>query len=403
MVLDSGTWDDEIAKWRPGAQVTQVSYSSLNMREKTAKGGTSPTKLLKPELRGRWGTTILDEGHIVKSRKAKWTFAVKALDTEMLFILTGTPLPNWAHEAFTLLQLIFEDEAKPGQRLGAYWRWAAEWFETGEKLDRSGRVLAKMAVGEFRSDRTWEQFREENWQDRMLLRLRKDCLDLPALTVQAWRCPMRGEQARVYRALEKDFVAWLQSGHEIAAWNNAAQTVKLAKCCSGLEVLAPGEGAGSSKLDALREILTDRPRPTLIVAHFRDSVRACVDLAQSMQLDVREVTGGTSRGDRLRFVREFQSGNLPVLVATIDTISEGLTLHNGGADLVVRFERSVRPSRNEQVIRRLHRIGVERPVHVIDLITPDSWDQRVIDLTRGKSDEQAKALGLKELMGLAGK
>lgn len=402
MVLDSGTWDDEVERWRPGADVTQVSYSSLNTREKTGNGhGTRPTTKLKPELAGRWGTVILDEAHYVKSRDAKWTLAVKALDTEFMILLTGTPLPNWAYEAFVLLQLIFPEEAKPGRRFGSYWRWVADWFEVGEKTDRNGRVLAKMAVGDFRRDRTWAQFREANWGDRMILRLREDCLDLPPLTVTPWLCRMKGEQLRVYRALEKDFVAWLSNGHEVAAWNNAAQMVKLAKCGFGLESLAPGEGVGSAKLDALRSILRDRPRPTLVVGHFRDSVDACARSADEVGASVRVVNGGTSKNDRAKFVREFQSGNLQVLCATIDTIGEGLTLHQGGADQVIRAERSYRPSRNEQVIRRLHRMGVEVPVQVIDLITEDSMDQRVLSILETKSDEQVKALGINELLKLA--
>ncbi len=143
MVLDSGTWDDEIKRWTPGLDATQVSYSMLNTREKTGNGhGTRPTRLLKPELRRPWGTVILDEAHYVKSRDAKWTFAVKALETECLYMLTGTPLPNWAYEAFTLLQLLFPEEAKPGRRFGSYWRWVAEWFEVGEKTDKAATLRA---------------------------------------------------------------------------------------------------------------------------------------------------------------------------------------------------------------------------------------------------------------------
>ncbi len=397
MVLDSGTWSDEVSKWRPGADITQVSYSSLNARVKTAGGGSSPTAKLKAEHARRWGTVILDEAHYVKSRTAKWTLAVRSLETDRMTLLTGTPLPNWASEAFTLLQLMYPEEAKPGGRFGSYWRWAAEWFDVGEKTDRSGRVLAKMAVGDFRGDRDWVSYREQNWGDRMILRLRSECLDLPPLTMSTWSCRMKGEQARVYRALEKDFVAWLNNGHEVAAWNNAAQLVKLAKCAFGLESLAPGEGTGSAKLDALRTILRDRPRPTLVVAHFRDSIAACARSAEEVGASVRTVTGGTSKGDRAKFVREFQSGNLQVLCATIDTIGEGLTLHQGGADQVIRAERSYRPSRNEQVIRRLHRMGVEVPTQCIDLVTEGTTDVGQLELLATKTDEQMKALGTEDL------
>ena len=51
LVLDSGTITDEVERWTPGLDVTQVPYSSLNARERTPKGGTRPINRLRPELR----------------------------------------------------------------------------------------------------------------------------------------------------------------------------------------------------------------------------------------------------------------------------------------------------------------------------------------------------------------
>lgn len=392
MVLDSGTWDDEVAKWASGADVTQVSYSSLTQRRKTPRGGTSPTGDLKPELDQEWGTVIGDEAHYLKNRRANWTSGFRGLRSERTTLLTGTPIPNWAHEAFVLLQLVHPEEAGRGERFGSYWRWAKEWFDVGPTN------WSPMEVGDLRGDRTWEEFREANWGDRMLLRLRDDCLDLPPLTVTEWRVRMKGPQAKAYRGLKEDFVTWLDSGVEVAAWNSAAQVVKLAKAATGLEVLDP-DSKGSAKLDALRAILADRPRPTLVVAHFRASVAAAARAAEEAGAEAVVIDGGTSRTQRRDRVRAFQSGSLPVLCATIDTISEGMTLT--AADQVVRLERSWRPSRNEQVVRRLHRIGQERPVQVVDLVTEGTVDQRVLRLLEAKTDQQMRALGVADLRGLA--
>ena len=88
-----------------------------------------------------------------------------------------------------------------------------------------------------------------------------------------------------------------------------------------------------------------------------------------------------------------------MLCATIDTISEGLTLNV--ADQVIKVERSWRPSRNEQVIRRIHRIGQDKPVTSIDLVTRDSVDERVLKVLAGKLDQQMMALGIRDLRRLA--
>lgn len=391
MVLDSGTWDDEVNKFAFGADVTQVAYSSMMERERTARGGSRPTDRLLPELRRPWGTVIADEAHYLKGRKTKWTLAFKQLQAERLYQATGTPLPNWADEAFVPLQLMYPEKTAPRGELSSYWRWAREWFDVAPTR------WSPMAVGDLRADRTWEEFKRENWGDRLLGRLRDDVLDLPPLTVTPFRVRMGTTQRRVYNQLKKDFIAWLDSGTEVVAWNQAAQLIKLLKAGTGLEVLEAGAGH-SAKLDALADILRDRPRPTLVVAHFRDTVAACVRIAESVGAEARVVDGGTTKAARRANVRAFQGGGLPVLVATIDTISEGMTLV--AADQIIRVERSYRPSRNEQVIRRIHRIGQTRPCQVIDLITEGTMDEKVLRILKAKTDQQMKAIPRGELKAL---
>jgi SNF2 family DNA or RNA helicase len=400
MILDGGVWDDEIERWCPGASVHQVSYSSLSERTRTVSGGSSATGALRADLAREWGTVIFDEAHYLKGRKTKWTRAAIELakKTDRLVELTGTPIPNWAHEAFVLLQLIYPEESRAGQRLGSYWRWAAEWFEVGPLYSRKGLKLADMAVGPFREDKhTWEEFAAVNWGDRCLRRLREECLDLPPMTRHTILVDMGPAQRKAYRELARDFVTWLDSGVEVSAWNNAAQLIKLCKCSTGLDVL-DAETKGSGKLDALEQLLADRELPTLVVAHFRDTVDACARRAEAAGRSAVVVRGGVSKANRRQAVRAFQRGEVDVLCATLDTISEGLTLTV--ADQVIFVERSWRPSRNEQALRRIHRIGTKRPVSAIDLVTRKSSDERVLAVLAAKNDQQMAALDVATLRGL---
>lgn len=389
MVLDSGTWDDEIEKWAPGMDVTQVSYSSLCARgprgrvQKDANG--FPIVEVKPEYQGRYRTKIGDESHYIKGRKTSWTLGFEKIVADKAAVATGTPIPNWAHEAFTQLRVIHPEEARPGGRFGSYWRWVREFFEV------SSTMWSPRAVGGLLPGVTWEEFDRANWGERMLLRLREDCLDLPPLTESVWKVKMTPAQKRVYKELQRDYVTWLESGTEVAAWTSGGQIAKLMKCSTGLECLERGAGE-SGKLRALRTILSDRPLPTLVVAHFRDSVAACARVAEDAAGDVGVVHGGIPSAQRKAAIRSFQRGTLPVLCASIETISEGMTLHQGGADQVIRVERTAKPSKNEQVARRLHRMGVRRPVALIDLIAEGTLDVGLSELLREKTDHQMASL-----------
>jgi|ERR1700685_984695 len=394
MILNGGVWDDETAKWAAGADVTQVAYSQLSGRERTAKGGSRPTGKLKTDYQQPWGTVILDEAHYVKGRKTSWTLATRQLKTERLIQLTGTPLPNWAHEAFTLLQLLYPEQAKPGGRLGSYWRWVETWFGLGVQYGAGGKVVSDHVIGDLLPTTTWDLFRENNWGDRMLRRLRADCLDLPPLTESIIMCDMKPAQAKAYRELKRDFITWLDNGFEVGTWSQAGQAVKLAQCATGLEILDPREQC-SDKLDKLQNLLEDRPLPTLVVGHFQRTAEACAARAQAVGATTMVVHGGTSPANRRTAVRAFQAGSLDVLCATVGVISEGLTMT--AADQIIRVERCYRPSRNSQARDRIYRTGQERPVTCIDLVTRGTIDENMLPLLAAKTDNQMRALGDKEL------
>lgn len=401
MVLEAGTWDDEIVKWFPdGIDVTQVSYSSLVQRGPRGRidrdSNGFPLNPAKSEyLNRKWGTLICDEAHYIKGRKTSWTKAVQMLRADRVELATGTPIPNWAQEAFKILQMMYPDETRPGHRFGSFWRWANDWFE----IDDNPQYGSK-EIGDLREDKTWEQFRSENWGDRFLMRYRDDCLDLPPLTPVTWRVQMTKEQKRVYKTLRADYVAWLESGKEIAIWSEPGMLVKLAQCATGLEVLDPTT-KGSGKLDALKSILTDRPRPTFVVGHFQASVEAAASAARSLGLRAGVVHGGRKPAERTAAIRGFQAGEIDVLCASTGTISEGVTLHQSGCDQLVRLERSFTPSKNDQVDRRIHRIGQDRPVTVIDLVAEGTVDERALQLLKLKTDQQMKALGRDDMTFLA--
>lgn len=414
MVLESGTWDDEIEKWAPGIDATQVAYSNTyeGAGGRVARGAFNvPSVFLKEPLRRRWGTVIADESHYLKGRKTSWTHALMQLRTGKFLQATGTPIPNWAHEAFMTLQFLFPEEAKAGGRLGSYWRWVNQWFEVMQSYyNAQAKEIGSLKPGLGRTtpnEEDWARFRAENWRDKLLLRLRDDCLDLPPLTIQEWDCRLTGDQKKIYTQLKRDFVAWLDNGTEVAAWSSGALMIKLLKISTGLESLDLSRFSNSllkptGKYAALTSLLEDRSQQqTIVVAQFRDSVAAARRWAERVTSHrVGLVHGGVPMGQRTKEIRAFQNGDTRVLCATIDTIREGMTLHQAGCDLIVRLEKSWVPSRNEQVIRRIHRIGQSKPVTVIDLIAFGTLDQRVQTFLNSKTDEQMKALGTGTLRGL---
>lgn len=416
MVLDSGTWNDELAKWADSPDdFVQASYSGLAKLQTTIteNGGVSnkPLRALRPEFRGGFETIILDEAHYIKGRNAYWTHVAKKLQSEKLFEATGTPFPNWAQEAFAPLQLLFPEKAKGGGELGAHRRWIDRWFETsknrwgnehsfvvGELLACSKRCLERPVTDPCEH---YLEFAAENFGDRYLRRLRDDVLtDLPPLTRQLVETPMTPSQRKVYKQLKKDYVAWAEDGTEFVAWNDAAKYVKLDLCSSGLFSLDPDrppKESESGKLAQLTEDLRSRSRPTFVVAWYKSTLHGCAEyVEQKLGMKVSVVDGDTSRADRRRHIQDFKAGRTDALFGSLGTVAEGLTLTQ--ADMMIFLERASTPGRNEQASRRVHRLGQERPVTIRDYVTPDSADSGKLLLLETKVDRQLRHLNAADLI-----
>ena len=395
MVVDGGNWSDEIARWTPGIDATVTAYSRIITRE-----GRKVLPRLPAEFDRDWGTLILDEAHYVKTRKTTWTKTAQQLAarSQVVHPATGTPLPNWAHEAFVLLQLAYPEKARPGGELGSYWRWAEQWFDTSPTrfsngLPSVGRMLGCDLTCRKRpaSDpcQHYRAFAAANFGDRMLRRLVEDVLgDLPPRTEVTVRCPMTPKQAKAYRDLKRDYLAQVD-GRELVAWNDAAKNTQLMKAATGLEVLDPAL-RGSGKLDQLREHVAGRSRPTLVFAHFQATVEACARVARDAGADSEFIHGGTSPQRRGEIAAAFKRGDLGVLVGSLDVLAEGLTFTQ--ADVCIFVEKSVKTYRNQQAERRIWRMGQTRPVTVYDYVTPGSVDEGIRKLLAEKTDDQLRTL-----------
>lgn len=355
----------------------------------------------KPDYRRHWGTVICDEAHYLKGRKTKWTLAVEKLQTDNLFLLTGTPVPNWAHEIYMLLKLI-----KPeGVDLNSYWRWVDRYFVTYTGPGGKGR-----RIGKKKREVPWERFVTENRLDELMLRRneKESWTDRPALwgvdedsflptddgIVEVEMVPV---QRRLYKDLKRDYLAWMPSGEEVSAWSGGGLHTRLAQVSTGLEILDPSS-KGSGKLDALQELVEDRPgTPLLIACKFRGTVREVASRLRALGREVTTIMGGDSRGSGEAAAR-FQAGEGDCLVATLETISTGLDLYR--ASTVIFVERSWRPDVNKQTIKRLHRMGQEQPVTVITLETQGTVDANIGRALGDKTEQQMEMLSAQAFASL---
>lgn len=412
MVLDGGTWEDEVAKWsRYPERWTFAPYTRLNRREVLASGGNRPIKgAVRPEFKGPWDALIVDEAHYTKNSKTNWTESIENLARDAGYVveLTGTPVTHWAHDLFPMLRVMHPQEAKPGREFGSYWRWAGQWFDI--QPGRFGGPNARV-IGDLKScsrpcfDRPahdpcehYATFMQYNLGEHFLRRTRDECLDLPPITIQKIDVPMGPSAKRMYRELKTDFATDTASGKEVMSWSVGARTHNLLRLTTSPWLLDPNGLPHDGKFDRLRFDLENRTRPTVVFAHYKDTVAACSLVAESMGLRSAVINGDTPSESRRSIIREFQAERLDVLVGSMEVLAEGLTLTQ--ADMAIVVEESFKPSRNEQARQRIHRIGQDRPVSVLQYVAPHSLDSRRHAVLATKSDRQMRMMTAGEFLEL---
>lgn len=410
LIISTGVWHDEVERW--GFDDTKyhlASYHQLNRRKSTGKGtGTRPVNVLRPEWQGHWDAVILDEAHNIKGRNTSWTWMAKHLarNSDQILPMTGTPIPNWAHEVFTLLQTINPEEGKRGHELGSFWKWAETWFDCTPSRFSGGYPVAGQLLGCDASCMRrnaddpcvhYQEFARVNFGERYMRHLRADHLDLPPLEFVDVPTPMDADTRYAYAQLRKDYATDI-GPDEVLAWSQGAQNVMLDKMTTSPWLLTKKGEPHGGKFEFLRSDLSKRTSPTLVLAHYRDSVEAAARVAESTGARAGFIHGGTTDKQNAQLVRDFKRGRIDVLAGSLETLSEGLTLTI--ADEAIFLERSYKPSRNTQATYRIHRLGQEKACTIRRYITPKSIDSRKERLLTTKTDHQMRVLSAVEFVRL---
>jgi SWI/SNF-related matrix-associated actin-dependent regulator 1 of chromatin subfamily A len=152
--------------------------------------------------------------------------------------------------------------------------------------------------------------------------------------------------------------------------------------------------ASSAKLDYLAN--------TLLPQLKRDGHRVLLFSQWTMILDLYEIAfqgvytvvrldGSTPMATRQAIIEEWNAGTAFLFLITAR--AGGLGLNLIGADTVIINDLDFNPAVNRQCEDRCHRVGQTKPVVVYRLLTKNSIDRKVYDLTERKMELDAQILG----------
>ena len=92
--------------------------------------------------------------------------------------------------------------------------------------------------------------------------------------------------------------------------------------------------------------------------------------------------GETTAQDRLLLAERFNQGQEPVFLISLKAGGTGLNLT--GADMVIHYDPWWNPTAEDQANDRAHRLGQDKTVQILHLITRNSIEEAVVEMGRRK-------------------
>ncbi|MFM2429791.1 MAG: hypothetical protein RLZZ511_1004 [Cyanobacteriota bacterium] len=333
-VMRGGSQDQRKLAWERPFHVYITTYDTLRTDIENQTLGDL----------GKFDCILLDEAQKIKNQDSKTSKAIRRLQSEYRWALTGTPIENKLDDIKSLFAFI-----RPGTFRGG----------VEDSLD-----MVKETINPF-----------------MRRRLKKDVLqDLPAKVRQeTWMELDRDQKA--------DYNAALQAGQEKIKKSldnersNQVRTHIFALLTELKQICNFAKGKSDSpKIELLLEYLetiSTNGQKVLIFSQYREEGTDKIASALERK-GIKYVlyTGKVTTQQKDQAVRDFREDpEITVFLATIDTAGYGITLTE--ATYVIHFDHPWNPAKMQNAEDRCHRIGQQRGVTIYSFWMRDTVEERI--------------------------
>ena len=374
-------WQNEIEKFTTGV-TSQVIHGSLEARKKQIENiknyniVITSYELLKRDIdeykksETQFKFIIADEAQYIKNNNTQNAKAIKNINAETRYALTGTPIENSLSELWSIFDFIM-----PGYLFG--YRKFKEMYETPIVRDADEYATNKLK-------KLIEPF--------VLRRIKKEVLtELPDKMITILNSQMTDEQQDIYLSYlaraKKDVMEEIkENGIEKSQIKILALLTRLRQICCHPSLFIENYKGESGKLNQCIEIIKDAIQSGHKILLF-SGYTAMFDIIEKElkkeKIEYLKLTGQTKVSDRVNLVDEFNnSADKKLFLISLKAGGTGLNLV--GADMVIHYDPWWNLSAENQATDRTYRIGQKRNVQVYKLITKNSIEEKIYELQKRK-------------------
>ena len=316
----------------------------------------------------------------VKNKTTQSIYLLKqALDLKYIYLLTGTPIINRIEDLWSLLHIV------DPEIVGEFWQFRNRYCEMVFKeitmLDKAKR---KMGIFEKITKKIPKVVGYKNLDELKvkidpyyIRREKKEVLtDLPDKIFETYELELTNTQRKFYNFLKNDFFNQFK-GADVSVANVLVWFIRAKQLCDSVELLDP-ELRDSSKMKEMKDLLED------LIDNDNHKVVLFSQYKEMTDILVREfqkynpiyLHGKVKDSDRPLLIDAFQEDlAYKLFISTLRAGGLGITLT--AADIVIQYDKWFSPAANNQAVDRVHRIGQDKPVTVIDFICKDTIEERI--------------------------
>ena len=340
-------WEKEIDKWAPKLSVRRLQGDaqerSANYRlpinvliasyEQIREDALSLSNMV------RFDVVVLDEAQKIKNLHSATSLAVRILQRDRSWAMTGTPIENSVNDLFAIFRFV---------KLG----------------------LLNQAMNRLEMHRTMKP--------HFMRRRKKNVLkEIPPIILQDIPIELSPQQKKAYMNIWNNRYVLITKGRDrIVSADIFSVITKLKQICN-YDI----ESGESSKIEALRLIIDNLSGKEDKLIVFSQYVETLKQISKNLQGKIRHEIyhGGLSEDARNMMITRFQKEEGPrVLLMSLKAGGIGLNLQE--ASSIVLFDRWWNPAVEEQAINRAHRFGRTTILHVFRFTVVDSIEERIISI-----------------------
>ena len=316
---------------------------------------------------------ILDEAQRIKNWRTQIATAVKRINSQYAFVLSGTPLENRLEDLYSLMQVVDQ------RLLGPLWRYLADFHIRDDK----GKVLGYRNLAELR----------QRIAPAMLRRNRSIVsAQLPECTTTRLDIPLTEEQRQLHDSAlaNASRLASIAKRRPLtpSERNRLMAALQQARMACDAAGLIDKEIKGAPKLKELRtlveELCLEGGRKMVVFSQWRRMTELVAEMLAKLGVGFVHLHGGVPSQRRGALMDSFaQDDGVSVFLST-DAGGTGLNLQS--ATVLVNLDIPWNPAVLEQRNARIHRLGQRDKVQIILMIAADSYEARVYQLVNNKQE-----------------